>query len=109
MVTYLTAWVGATFSARGRRRPRLLDDVIGADEASTAKPNPAVYENAADRTGTPIGNCRLVSGNVRDVAGAGSAGMATARVDRANEPFERIAVEPSLEVTGFAVVADELA
>ncbi len=86
-----------------------LDDVISADEVSTFKPNPAVYENAADRTDTPIGNCRLVSGNAWDVAGAGSAGMETAWVNRANDPFERIGVEPSLEVTGLSEVADELA
>ncbi|MFC7097569.1 haloacid dehalogenase type II [Halobaculum marinum] len=86
-----------------------LDDVISADEVSTFKPNPAVYENAAARTDTPIEQCRLVSGNAWDVAGAGNAGMATAWVDRANDPFERIGVEPSLAVTSLADVADELA
>ncbi|MFC7070927.1 haloacid dehalogenase type II [Halobaculum lipolyticum] len=86
-----------------------LDDVISADEVSTFKPNPAVYENAAARTDTPIADCRLVSGNAWDVAGAGNAGMATAWVDRANDPFERIGVEPSLTVDGLAGVADELA
>ncbi|MFC7136045.1 haloacid dehalogenase type II [Halobaculum litoreum] len=86
-----------------------LDDVISADEVSTFKPNPAVYENAAARTDTPIGDCRLVSGNAWDAAGAGSAGMATAWVDRANDPFERIGVEPTLTVDGLARVADELA
>ena len=85
-----------------------LDDVISADEVSTFKPNPAVYENAAARTDTPIGRCRLVSGNAWDVAGAGSAGMQTAWVNRANDPFEEIGVDPSLEVTGLAGVADEL-
>ncbi|WP_348613080.1 haloacid dehalogenase type II [Halobaculum rarum] len=86
-----------------------LDDVISADEVSTFKPNPAVYENAAGRTDTPIDHCRLVSGNAWDVAGAGSAGMRTAWVNRANDPFEEIGVDPSLEVTGLAGVADELA
>ncbi|MXR41810.1 haloacid dehalogenase type II [Halobaculum sp. WSA2] len=86
-----------------------LHDVISADEVSTFKPNPAVYENAAARTDTPIDRCRLVSGNAWDVAGAGSAGMRTAWVNRANDPFEEIGVAPSLEVTGLAGVADELA
>ncbi|QZP36761.1 haloacid dehalogenase type II [Halobaculum magnesiiphilum] len=86
-----------------------LDDVISADEVSTFKPNPAVYENAADRTDTPIDGCRLVSGNAWDVAGAGSAGMATAWVNRASDPFEEIGVGPSLEVRSLSEVADELA
>jgi len=86
-----------------------LDDVISADAASTFKPNPAVYENAAAHTDTEIGDCRLVSGNAWDVAGAESAGMRTAWVNRANDPFERLGVAPTLTVTGLADVADELA
>lgn len=86
-----------------------LDDVISADEVSTFKPNPAVYENAAARTDTEIENCRLVSGNAWDVAGAESAGMQTAWVNRANDPFERLGTSPSLEVTGLSAVADHLA
>ena len=85
-----------------------LDDVISADAASTFKPNPAVYENAAAHTDTEIGDCRLVSGNAWDVAGAESAGMRTAWVNRANDPFERLGVSPTLEVTGLTEVADEL-
>lgn len=86
-----------------------LDDIISAHEVETFKPNPVVYENAADRTDTAIEDCRLVSGNAWDVAGAGNAGMATAWVDRSNDPFERIGVEPSLTVGGLADVANELA
>ena len=85
-----------------------LDDVVSANEVSTFKPNPSVYENAAERTDTGIGDCRLVSGNAWDVAGAESAGMRTAWVNRANDPFERLGVSPTLEVTGLAEVADEL-
>lgn len=86
-----------------------LDDVISADEVSTFKPNPAVYENAAARTDSPIDGCRLVSGNAWDVAGAGSAGMHTAWVNRANDPFEEIGVDPSIEVRSLTAVAEALA
>ncbi|WP_435146462.1 haloacid dehalogenase type II [Halobaculum sp. P14] len=85
-----------------------LDDVISADEVATFKPNPAVYENAADRTDTAVSSCRLVSGNAWDVAGAANAGLRTAWVNRANDPFERLGVEPDLEVGGLAGVADHL-
>ncbi|QLG28617.1 haloacid dehalogenase type II [Halorarum halophilum] len=86
-----------------------LDDVVSADEVSTFKPNPTVYENAAARTGSDVGECRLVSGNAWDVAGAGNAGLMTAWVNRGNDPFERIGVEPSIRVASLAGVADELA
>ena len=86
-----------------------LDDVVSADEVSTFKPSPAVYENAAARAGREVGECRLVSGNAWDVAGAGNAGLKTAWVNRGNDPFERIGVEPTLEVSSLGGVADELA
>lgn len=85
-----------------------LDDVVSADEVSTFKPNPAVYENAAERTDSAIGDCRLVSGNAWDVAGAANAGMETAWVNREHDPFERLGVEPSVTVDGLAEVADHL-
>lgn len=86
-----------------------LDEIISADEVSTFKPNPAVYENAAARTGRDAGECRLVSGNAWDVAGAGNAGLLTAWVNRGNDPFERIGVEPSFTAASLGGVADELA
>ncbi|WP_313692769.1 haloacid dehalogenase type II [Halorarum halobium] len=86
-----------------------LDEIISADEVSTFKPAPAVYENAAERTGRDVGDCRLVSGNAWDVAGAGAAGLETAWVNRGNDPFERVGVAPSLTVRSLSGVADELA
>ncbi|ESP89879.1 haloacid dehalogenase type II [Candidatus Halobonum tyrrellensis] len=86
-----------------------LDRIVSADEASTFKPDPAVYDAAAERADRPLGDCRLVSGNAWDVAGASAAGMATAWVNRGGDPFERVGGEPSLEVDALAGVADELA
>ncbi|QLG60545.1 haloacid dehalogenase type II [Halorarum salinum] len=86
-----------------------LDEVISADEVDSFKPDPAVYENAAERTGRDVGECRLVSGNAWDVAGAGNAGMRTAWVNRRNDPFERAGPEPSLTASSLADVAGELA
>lgn len=86
-----------------------LDDIISADDVSTFKPSPAVYENAADRTGSEMGACRLVSGNAWDVAGAGNAGFQTAWVNRRNDPFERLGVRPSFVASSLADVADEFA
>lgn len=67
-----------------------LDDLVSAHEVRTFKPDPAVYENAADRLDRPLQDCQLVSSNPWDVAGAASAGMATAWVNRTREPPERV-------------------
>lgn len=86
-----------------------IDDIISAHEVETFKPTPTVYENAADRLGRDISECRLVSSNAWDAAGAAWAGMATAWVDRYDEPFERIGSDPDLIVDSLAELVDELA
>lgn len=85
-----------------------LDDVVSADAVETFKPAPAVYENAAAELGEEIGDCWLVSGNAWDVAGAGSAGMQTAWVNRGNDPFERVGSEPTAEVAALSEVPDAI-
>lgn len=83
-----------------------VDAIISAHEVETFKPNSAVYQNAADRLGHDISDCRLVSSNAWDAAGASWAGMATTWVDRYNEPFERIGGEPDLIVDSLVEIAD---
>ena len=73
-----------------------FDAIVSADEVETFKPDPAVYENAADRLSLPLEDCMLVSSNAWDAAGAAQAGMAVAWVDRGNDPYERIGGEPDL-------------
>ncbi|MFC6724088.1 haloacid dehalogenase type II [Halobium palmae] len=82
-----------------------LDDLISADEVSVFKPAPVVYENAAERTGTDIGDCTLVSGNAWDVAGAGAAGMETAWINRARDPPEEVGADPTDEFCSLVDVA----
>jgi 2-haloacid dehalogenase len=86
-----------------------LDDVISADEVTTFKPDPAVYENAARRLGADIGACRLVSANAWDVAGAGNAGMGVAWVNRRRDPPETIGPAPETEVGALAELPAVLA
>jgi 2-haloacid dehalogenase len=85
-----------------------LDDVVSAHEVRTFKPDPAVYGNAADRLDRDLGDCRLVSSNAWDVAGAASAGMATAWVNRGREPPETVGGEADLTVDSLAALADAL-
>ncbi|WP_331235952.1 haloacid dehalogenase type II [Natronorarus salvus] len=85
-----------------------LDGLVSADEVRTFKPAPAVYENAADRLDRQIGECRLVSSNAWDVAGAANAGMATAWVNRNGEPAERVGGDADIEVDSLAALAERL-
>ncbi|WP_135826691.1 haloacid dehalogenase type II [Halorussus ruber] len=86
----------------------LLDDIVSAHEVRTFKPDPAVYRNAADRLDRELGECRLVSSNPWDVAGAASAGMATAWVNRSREPAEEVGGEADLTVESLSVLAEVL-
>lgn len=85
-----------------------LDDIISADEVSVFKPTPAVYENAADRLGVPLEQCRLVSSNAWDVAGASNAGMMTAWINRGREPAERVGGSASMTCRTLSELAAAL-
>jgi 2-haloacid dehalogenase len=82
-----------------------LDGVVSAHAVRTFKPDPAVYEHAAEALGRLLDDCRLVSSNAWDVAGAGNAGMATTWVNRTRDPPETIGARPDVEVTTLRAVA----
>jgi len=85
-----------------------LDDLLSADAVRTFKPDPAVYEHAATELDRPIDDCRLISSNAWDVAGAGNAGMATTWVNRTRDPPETIGATPDRAVPTLPGVADDL-
>jgi len=85
-----------------------LDGIVSADGVRTFKPDPAVYRHAAETLERPIGECRLVSANAWDVAGAGNAGMATTWINRNRDPPETIGATPDTQVSTLPAVADGL-
>ncbi|WP_251344054.1 haloacid dehalogenase type II [Haloplanus halophilus] len=85
-----------------------LDGIVSAHGVRTFKPDPAVYEHAAETLDRPLDACRLISSNAWDVAGAGNAGMATAWVNRTRDPPEAIGARPDVEVTTLPAVVDAL-
>lgn len=85
-----------------------LDDIVSADEVSAFKPTPVVYENAADRLDRSLDECRLVSSNAWDVAGASNAGMMTAWVNRGREPAERVGGPASTMVESLSELGTSL-
>jgi len=85
-----------------------LDGILSAHAVRTFKPDPSVYEHAAETLDRPVDDCRLVSSNAWDVAGAGNAGMATTWVNRARDPPETIGARPDREVASLPAAADDL-
>ena len=104
---------GAPHSLEALAENAGIDDhfsaLISADEVETFKPDPAVYENAADRLDLPLSDCWLVSSNAWDAAGAAEAGMGVAWVNRGSDPQERVGGDPDLVVDSLTGLADELA
>lgn len=71
---------------------------ISAHEVRVFKPSPLVYQHAAGRLAVPAGLIRLVTSNAFDSVGASAAGLRTAWVNRAEEPFDTIGRRPDLVV-----------
>lgn len=59
-----------------------LDDVLSVETVGTYKPAPAVYDHLVAAGGTDRDATWLISGNAWDVIGAGTAGLATAWLQR---------------------------
>ncbi len=83
-----------------------LDGILSAHDVRTFKPDPAVYEHAAESLGLSLGDCRLVSSNAWDIAGAGNAGMATTWVNRSRDPPESIGARPDHTVRSLSAVGE---
>lgn len=54
---------------------RLFDAVILSGEEGVAKPNPYIYQLAAERLGVPVGACVMIDDSEDNCAGADAAGM----------------------------------
>ena len=86
-----------------------VDAIVSADGAETFKPDPAAYEYAAAQFDRDLEECWLVSSNTWDVAGAATAGMGAAWVNRANEPYDPLdGAEPTVRVDSLADLPSEL-
>lgn len=84
----------------------LLEDVVSVDDLRTFKPDPAVYEYLARRTGRAPAETWLVSSNAWDVIGAKATGLRAAWVKRQPEAvFDPWEVEPDRVVSGLDQLA----
>lgn len=88
---------------------RYLDGIVSVDDVEKYKPHPDVYRNVENYVDRPVEECTMVATHTFDVAGAQSAGMKTALVNRFGVPPTRLGYVPDLEVESYAELAAELA
>ena len=68
----------------------LLDAVLSIEEVGIYKPDPRVYQLAVDRLGVPAARICFVSNNAWDSHGAAHFGFRVARLNRFDQPAERL-------------------
>ncbi|RDI70638.1 haloacid dehalogenase type II [Halopelagius longus] len=86
----------------------LIAETVSADEIQQFKPDPGLYEHAADRIGTPIEEITFVAAGWWDVPGAMNAGMQGVWVNRQDTLWGPYEADPDLTVETFVEFADEL-
>jgi 2-haloacid dehalogenase len=84
------------------RMDSLLDDLFSVDTVKLFKPDPRVYQLAADRLQSAPGRIGFVSSNGWDAAGAKAFGFTVFWVNRANAPREELGVLPDHELNSLS-------
>ena len=86
----------------------MLDEVLSVDAVGIYKPDPRVYQLAADRLRIAAGRMGFVSSNGWDAAGAKAFGFTVFWVNRANGPLEELGVAPDHVLTSLSELPDLL-
>ncbi|MGB8338598.1 MAG: haloacid dehalogenase type II [Burkholderiales bacterium] len=76
--------------------------VISVDSLRCYKPDPRVYQLAAERLAVPKSSIAFVSSNGWDIAGCGAFGFAPIWLNRSGQPQERLGVEPYAMIATLA-------
>ena len=80
----------------------MLDAVLSVEEIGVYKPNPAIYQLAADRLGIPAGTISCRSSNSWDAHAASAFGMQVVWCSRYGQRRERLPGAPDLEIRSLA-------
>lgn len=75
-------------AVRAGKLGHVLDACLSVDELKLYKPDPRVYQLVCDRLNVQKHEVCFVSSNAWDIAGAGSFGFKTVRINRQNGPLE---------------------
>lgn len=84
----------------------MLDGVLSVEEVGVFKPHPAVYDLVEQRFGCHRDEVLFVSSNGWDAAGAAGYGFATAWVNRAEEPMDRLYARPRHVLPDLSTIPD---
>jgi 2-haloacid dehalogenase len=86
----------------------LFELVLSADTVGRLKPAPEPYRMAAERLGVAVDQVRLIAAHAWDVAGAASAGCATAFVARPGKVLDPLVGRPEIVGADLAEVAEAI-
>ena len=84
----------------------VLDDVLSVESVGIFKPARAVYDLVGERFGTAPDEILFVSSNGWDAAAGAHYGFATAWVNRAGEPVDRLPAQPGHILTDLTTIPD---
>lgn len=84
----------------------VLDDVLSVESVAIFKPAPAVYDLVGQRFNCARDEVLFVSSNGWDAAGAAGYGFATAWVNRAGEPMDRLPWAPQHVLSDLTTIPD---
>lgn len=79
----------------------LIEGILSADDIEAYKPDPRIYNYAAERAETPLENIVHIATPWYDIYGAINAGMQGIWMNRNDLPWERFDGEPDLIVNDF--------
>jgi len=82
--------------------------ILSVEETGSFKPDPKVYEFAAQQVDRPIEELRLVATHDWDTHGALSTGMHAAYIDRSNAPYHPEYHQPDVYATNMEDVVDQI-
>jgi 2-haloacid dehalogenase len=85
---------------------QLFATVLSSETVTVYKPDPAIYQLAANQFKSPAEELMFVSANGFDIAGARRFGFTVVRVDRSGAPLDRLGTEPHYTVSDFNGLAD---
>ena len=84
----------------------LLDDVLSVESVGVFKPARVVYDLVGQRFGCAAEEVLFVSSNGWDAAAAADYGFATAWVNRAGEPMDRLPARPGRVLSDLAGIPE---
>ncbi|MDT0676562.1 haloacid dehalogenase type II [Autumnicola musiva] len=87
---------------------RFFELILSVEVVKKYKPHAATYNYVLEQTGTSAENSMMVAAHGWDIAGAKSAGLRTAFIERAGKSAYPLAEKPDLQVASVTTLAEKL-